>query len=79
MREPQLRTAVPAPRGGKPLREGLRFVWRDPVLRSTFVILTIVSILGLAFAFATDRWSNKRDRSGEHGAATPSFLSCGGV
>ena len=43
----QLRTAVPAPRGGKPLREGLRFVWRDPVLRSTFVILTIVS----TFAF----------------------------
>jgi MFS family permease len=43
----QLRTSVPAPRGGKPLREALRFVWRDPVLRSTFVILTIVS----TFAF----------------------------
>jgi MFS family permease len=47
MNPAQLRTAVPAPRGGRPLREGLRFVWRDPVLRSTFVILTIVS----TFAF----------------------------
>jgi MFS family permease len=43
----QLRTPPPAPKGGQPLREGLRFVWHDPVLRSTFVILTIVS----TFAF----------------------------
>jgi len=47
MNPSQLRTATPAPRGGQPLREGLRFVWRDPVLRSTFIILTIVS----TFAF----------------------------
>ena len=43
----QLRTAPLAAKGGQPLREGLRFVWRDPVLRSTFIILTIVS----TFAF----------------------------
>jgi MFS family permease len=43
----QLRTPPPAPKGGQPLRDGLRFVWHDPVLRSTFVILTIVS----TFAF----------------------------
>jgi MFS family permease len=47
MNSAQLRTATPAPRGGQPLREGLRFVWRDPVLRSTFIILTVVS----TFAF----------------------------
>ena len=47
MNSNQLRTATPAPSGGQPLREALRFVWRDPVLRSTFVVLTIVS----TFAF----------------------------
>jgi MFS family permease len=43
----QLRTAPLAPKGGQPLRDGLRFVWRDSVLRNTFIILTIVS----TFAF----------------------------
>jgi MFS family permease len=47
MNPAQLRTTTPAPRGGQPLREALRFVWRDPVLRSTFIVLTIVS----TFAF----------------------------
>jgi MFS family permease len=42
-----LRTAPLAPKGGRPLREGLRFVWHDPVLRSTFILLAIVS----TFAF----------------------------
>jgi MFS family permease len=43
----QLRTAPLAPKGGQPLRDGLRFVWRDATLRNTFIILTIVS----TFAF----------------------------
>jgi MFS family permease len=43
----QLRVAPLAPKGGQPLRDGLRFVWHDDALRNTFIILTIVS----TFAF----------------------------
>jgi MFS family permease len=41
----RLRTPTPAPKGGKPFREGLGFVWRDRVLRDTFIVLLIVSTL----------------------------------
>jgi MFS family permease len=47
MNPSQLRTVAPAPRGGRPLREALRYVWREPVLRPTFAVLIIVS----TFAF----------------------------
>ena len=43
MNPAQIRTATPLPRGGRPLREGLGFIWRDPVLRPTFVVLIVVS------------------------------------
>jgi MFS family permease len=47
MNPAQLRTVTPAPRGGRPLREALHYVWREPVLRPTFVVLIVVS----TFAF----------------------------
>ena len=40
----ELRAPEPAPRGGRPLRDGVAFVWRDPVLRRTFVVLGVVSM-----------------------------------
>ena len=39
--------ATSAARGGKPVREGLSFVWRDPMLRRAFIVFTVVS----TFAF----------------------------
>ena len=44
-----LRTAPLAPKGGRPLREGLSFVWHDPLLRRTFIILTIVSTVAFNY------------------------------
>ncbi len=47
MNPTQLRTMTPRPRGGRPLREALGFIWREPVLRPTFIVLIVVS----TFAF----------------------------
>jgi MFS family permease len=38
---------TPAPRGGRPLREAIHYIWQEPVLRSTFMVLIVVS----TFAF----------------------------
>jgi MFS family permease len=43
----ELRVAPRAPRGGRPLRESIAFVARDPLLRPMFVSLVVVS----TFAF----------------------------
>jgi MFS family permease len=40
---------VVAVRPARPVREGLSFVWRDPLLRSTFVVMVVVG----TFAFNT--------------------------
>ena len=47
MRPADLRVAPRAPRGGRPLRDSLAFVGRDPLLRPMFVALLVVS----TFAF----------------------------
>lgn len=47
MNPAELRVPPRAPRGGRPLRDGLAFVARDPLLRPMFIALTIVS----TFAF----------------------------
>lgn len=47
MNPAELRVAPRAPRGGRPLRESIAFVGRDPLLRPMFVSLVVVS----TFAF----------------------------
>lgn len=47
MNPAELRVPKPAPRGGRPLRDSLAFVARDPLLRPMFIALTVVS----TFAF----------------------------
>jgi len=47
MNTDEIRIAPPTPRHGRAVRDGLGFVWRDPVLRVVFVLLVVVS----TFAF----------------------------
>jgi len=52
----------PPPRlakGGTPVRDGLRFVWRTPVMRVTFVVFTIVSAFGFNYNVVLPRMSNE--------------------
>lgn len=44
-----LRPAVPAPRAPGQLREGLRYVWSTPVLRSTLLLMAVVGTLAYNF------------------------------
>jgi MFS family permease len=46
----KLRKTAPAPRTGRPVREGLAAVWADPVLRLTLVIFTIVSTFSFNYS-----------------------------
>lgn len=60
----KLRTTPPAQRGGTPVRDGLRFVWRTPRLRLTFVMLTIVSTFSFNYnvslpLMAEDQWGSE--------------------
>jgi MFS family permease len=48
----KLRSSPPAPRGGTPVRDGLRFVWREPRLRLTFGLLTVVSTFSFNYPVA---------------------------
>jgi predicted MFS family arabinose efflux permease len=44
-----LRPTTRAPRAPGQAREGLRYVWRHPVLRSTLVLVAVVSVFGQNF------------------------------
>lgn len=48
----RLRTGPRAERGGTPVRDGLRFVWRSPRLRLMFVILAVVSTFSFNYIVA---------------------------
>jgi MFS family permease len=39
----KLRVLERAPRGGTPVRDGLRLVWRDPTLRLVFFVMTVTA------------------------------------
>jgi MFS family permease len=43
----RLQRATPAPRGPGQVREGLRYVWATPVLRSTVLLVAVVGTLSL--------------------------------
>lgn len=48
----RLRTVPPRPRGGRPVREGLAAVWRDPVTRRTLCVFTIVATFAFNYSVA---------------------------
>ena len=52
--------ATSAPRGGKPVREGLAFVWRDPMLRRAFIVFTVVSTFAFNYSVVMPKLSDVR-------------------
>jgi MFS family permease len=49
MNTSELQRTARAPRGRGQVREGLRFVWRDPELRHTMILIAIVTTFGMNF------------------------------
>lgn len=49
-----------APRGGQPVRDALRFVSGQPMLRATFVVFTVVSTFGFNFSVALPKLADVR-------------------
>ncbi|MCU1451610.1 MAG: major facilitator superfamily 1, partial [Acidimicrobiales bacterium] len=49
MRTHELARHTPLPRSKGQVREGLRYVWRTPVLRSTLALLAVVATFGFNF------------------------------
>lgn len=54
-----LHRAPRAPKGGTPVRDGLRFVRRTPLMWATFVVFTIVATFGFNYNVALPRISNE--------------------
>ncbi|MFV0259090.1 MAG: MFS transporter [Acidimicrobiales bacterium] len=48
-----------APRGGTPIRDGLRAVWDNPVLRSTFIVFSVLSTFGYNYSVSLPRMSEQ--------------------
>lgn len=48
----RLRRTPPSPRGGQPVRDGLRAVWGSPLARTTLVIFTIVATFTFNYGVA---------------------------
>ena len=52
--------ATSAARGGNPVREGLSFVWRDPMLRRAFIVFTVVSTFAFNYSVVMPKLSDVR-------------------
>ena len=52
--------ATVAARGGRPVREGLAFVWRDPLLRRAFIVFTVVSTFAFNYSVVMPKLSDVR-------------------
>lgn len=62
-----------AARGGKPVREGLAFVWRDPMLRRAFIVFTVVSTFAFNYSVVMPKLSDVR---WHHANGYPILLTC---
>jgi MFS family permease len=54
-----------APKGGTPVRDGLRYVRRTPIMLATFIVFTIVSTFGFNYnvslpRMASEIWGNEQ-------------------
>ena len=59
-----LRVPARAPRGGTPVRDGLKFVWGNPTLRLVLLVMAVVSTFAFNYSvslalLATSRFHNK--------------------
>ena len=65
--------AKSAARGGRPVREGLAFVWRDPMLRRAFIVFTVVSTFAFNYSVVMPKLSDVR---WHHASGYPILLTC---
>jgi MFS family permease len=65
--------ATSAARGGKPVREGLSFVWRDPMLRRAFIVFTVVSTFAFNYSVVMPKLSDVR---WHQASGYPILLTC---
>ena len=65
--------ATSAARGGNPVREGLAFVWRDPMLRRAFIVFTVVSTFAFNYSVVMPKLSDVR---WHHASGYPILLTC---
>jgi MFS family permease len=60
LRTSEMRTPEPAPREGTPVREALAFVWRDPFLRWTYLVFTIVSTFAFNYSVVLPKFTDQK-------------------
>ncbi len=59
LRTSEMLPKVAAPRTGKPVREGLMFVWRDVYLRNIFIVFTVASTFAFNYSTVLPKMSDK--------------------
>jgi MFS family permease len=59
LRPSEMLPKAPAPRSGKPVREGLMFVWRDRYLRNIFIVFTVASTFAFNYSTVLPKMSDK--------------------
>ena len=59
LRKAEMLPKVAAPRTGKPVREGLAFVWRDTYMRNIFIVFTVASTFAFNYSTVLPKMSDK--------------------
>ncbi len=59
LRKAEMLPKVAAPRAGKPVREGLAFVWRDTYMRNIFIVFTVASTFAFNYSTVLPKMSDK--------------------
>lgn len=58
LRRSEMIPSPPAPRTGKPVREALAFVWKDPFLRYSFLVFAVVSTFAFNYSVVLPKLSD---------------------
>ncbi len=59
LRRSEMMPKVAAPRTGKPVREGLAFMWRDVYMRNIFIVFTVASTFAFNYSTVLPKMSDK--------------------
>jgi MFS family permease len=60
IRTSEMKPAAIAPRTGKPVREGMKYLWADPQLRYTFIVFSVVSTFAFNYSVVMPKLSAER-------------------
>ena len=59
LRKDEMLPQVTAPRSGKPVREGLAFVWHDKYMRNVFIVFTVASTFAFNYSVVLPKMSDR--------------------